>query len=86
MLASTLAKAQTQLFEASEYVATTPASVSKMRQAMEYLARTLQMLQDLHADSKAVEVAQASVASSLATLYSATEAAAEAALQAIAGG
>ena len=72
-LAATLAGAQAHLYEASRTSAADPGSVEEMRQAMECLARALQLLQDLRSGSGAVEVASKSVAGSLATLYGATQ-------------
>jgi uncharacterized protein (TIGR02266 family) len=74
-LALTLAQAQRNLFEASRLFAALPESVAYMRQAMEYLARALQLLQDLRTGSPAVSVAAKSVAKSLSTLYAATQSA-----------
>ncbi len=69
LLASTLASAQSNLFEAAKYPPDHPVSVKDMRKAMEFLARALQLLQDLDTKSKAVEVASGAVANSLSTLY-----------------
>jgi len=73
-LASTLAGAQSNLFDATQYAPDHPVAIDNMRKAMEFLARSLQLLQDLEADSKPVQVAASAVAKSLATLYSATQA------------
>ncbi len=69
MLATTLASAQSNLFEASKYAPDHRVAVKDMKKAMEFLARALQLLQDIDSDSKAIEVAQGAVASSLATLF-----------------
>lgn len=73
LLASTLAGAQSNLFDATKFNPSHPLAVEDMRKAMEYLARSLQLLQDIKSSSAAVGVAQSSVAKSLATLYSATQ-------------
>jgi len=72
-LATTLAGAQRHLFAASRVQPRLPEAIAEMREAMENLARALQILQDLRSGSKAVEVAARAVASSLATLYAATQ-------------
>ena len=69
LLASTLASAQSNLFEAAKYAPDHPVAIKDMRKAMEFLARALQLLQDIDSDSKAIEVAQGAVAKSLGTLY-----------------
>jgi uncharacterized protein (TIGR02266 family) len=74
LLASTLAGAQSNLFDATKFAPNHPIAVEDMRKAMEFLARALQLLQDIEGNSKAVQVAASSVAKSLATLYSATQA------------
>lgn len=73
LLASTLAGAQSNLFDATKYSPTHRVAVESMRKAMEFLARALQLLQDIEGDSKAVQVAASSVAQSLSALYSATQ-------------
>jgi uncharacterized protein (TIGR02266 family) len=73
LLASTLAGAQSNLFDATKFNPSHPLAIEDMRKAMEYLARSLQLLQDIKSGSTAVGVAQSSVAKSLATLYSATQ-------------
>jgi Tfp pilus assembly protein PilZ len=72
LLASTLAGAQANLFDAIRKPPNHPVSAEGMRKAMEFLARALQLLQDIAAESKAVQVAASSVAQSLATLFAAT--------------
>ena len=57
LLASSLANAQSNLFEAAKYAPDHPVSVKDMKKAMEFLARALQLLQDLDFKSKSVEVA-----------------------------
>lgn len=74
LLASTLAGAQSNLFDATKFAPNHPIAVEDMRKAMEFLARALQLLQDIDTNSKAVQVAASSVAKSLAALYSATQA------------
>ncbi len=69
LLASTLASAQTNLFEAAKYAPHHPVALKDMRKAMEFLARALQLLQDIDSKSKAIEVASGAVANSLGTLY-----------------
>jgi Tfp pilus assembly protein PilZ len=69
LLVSTLASAQSNLFEAAKYSADHPIAVKDMRKAMEFLARALQLLQDIGTRSKAVDLAADAVARSLATLY-----------------
>lgn len=69
LLASTLASAQSNLFEAAKYSPDHPVAVKDMRKAMEFLARALQLLQDVENKSKSVEAAAGAVASSLANLY-----------------
>jgi Tfp pilus assembly protein PilZ len=73
LLASTLAGAQSNLFDATKFNPSHPLAIEDMRKAMEYLARSLQLLQDIKASSAAVGVASSSVAKSLATLYTATQ-------------
>lgn len=73
LLASTLAGAQSNLFDATKFNPSHPLAIEDMRKAMEYLARSLQLLQDIKANSPAVGVASSSVAKSLATLYTATQ-------------
>jgi uncharacterized protein (TIGR02266 family) len=73
LLATTLAGAQASLFEASRFAPRHALAVQGMRKAMEFLARALQLLQDLKASSKAVEIAASAVASSLTTLYAAVQ-------------
>ncbi len=72
LLASTLAGAQSNLFDATRQPPNHPVAIEGMRKAMEFLARALQLLQDIAADSQAAQVAASSVAKSLAKLYSAT--------------
>lgn len=73
LLASTLAGAQSNLFEASKYTPAHAVAIDDMRKAMEFLARALQLLQDIKSNSDAVQIAASSVAKSLAALYSATQ-------------
>ncbi len=72
LLASNLASAQRSLFASTQ--ASGEKSIDQMKLAMECLARTLQVLQDLQTDSSAVGVAAKAVAKSLSTLYAATQA------------
>lgn len=72
-LAATLAQAQGRLFEASRLPPTSQDAVAFMRQAMEFLARALQLLQDIRTDSTAIGVAAKAVAKSLSALYVATQ-------------
>lgn len=69
LLASTLASAQSNLFEAAKYAPDHRVSIKDMKKAMEFLARALQLLQDIDSGSKAVEIASGAVAQSLANLY-----------------
>ena len=59
LLASTLAGSQSNLFDASKFPPNHPVAIEDMRKAMEFLARALQLLQDLKAESKVESYGQA---------------------------
>ncbi len=68
-LAQNLAKAQGKLFPAAKLPPESPGSIDMMRRAMDHLAQSLKVLQDLNVESPALGVAAAAIAKSLKTLH-----------------
>ena len=68
-LAQHLAQAQGKLFQASQQPEDSPAGVDMMRRAMEFLAQSLKVLQDIESSSDAVATAASSIAQALKALH-----------------
>jgi uncharacterized protein (TIGR02266 family) len=68
-LAKNLAQAQGKLFPASKLEPDAPAAIDMMRRAMDYLAQSLKVLQEIDDGGEAVGKAAGSIASALKTLH-----------------
>lgn len=72
VLAQNLAQAQAKLFGASKLAPDAPAAVNMMRNAMDYLAQALKVIQDV-SDNDEVDAAASAVAKALKTLHPAVQ-------------
>ncbi len=80
-LAKNLAQAQGKLFPASKLEPDAPAAVDMMRRAMDYLAQSLKVLQEVEGGGDAVGKAAGSIAKALKTLHPVVQSAKENALK-----
>jgi uncharacterized protein (TIGR02266 family) len=76
-LAKNLAQAQGKLFPASKLDPSAPAAVDMMRRAMDYLAQSLKVLQEVDDGGEAVGKAATSIANALKTLHPVVQSAKE---------
>ena len=76
-LAKNLAQAQGKLFPASKLDPNAPAGIDMMRRAMDYLAQSLKVLQEVEDGGEAVGKAAGSIAKALKTLHPVVQSAKE---------
>ena len=76
-LAKNLAQAQGKLFPASKLEPNAPAAIDMMRRAMDYLAQSLKVLQEVEGGGNAVGKAAGSIAKALKTLHPVVQSAKE---------